>query len=105
MAIRDTVHEMAEQAKEKGGSAKAAIARSVAEASQSTSEAMHQAVESGKSMASEAGGRLSEQAGYWKEKGLEQVDVLRGTVQRNALTSAVIAFAVGFVLARLVMRR
>ena len=55
--------------------------------------------------AGELYGRASERLGEWRERGVHQIEVVRGQVRQHALTSALIAFAAGFILSRLLFRR
>jgi len=94
----------------------AAIGQSVGQAAAQTREAIGEAVERGteragevyekaKGRAGEMYERASERLGEWKDEGVHQIRVVRGVVRRNTLTSMLIAFGVGFILARLVFRR
>jgi ElaB/YqjD/DUF883 family membrane-anchored ribosome-binding protein len=104
-----------------------AIGQSVGHVAAQTRDAMSEAVEHGKQQAGEVyekakdrageayesakerAGEMYEQAsekmGDWRDRGVHQIHVVRATVRRNALTSTLIAFGLGFILARLFFRK
>lgn len=94
----------------------AAVGQSVGEVAAHTREAISEAVEHGSEHAGEMYQKAKEHAGHWydqashrlhdwKDQGVHQIHVVRGTVREHALMSTLIAFGVGFILARLFFRR
>lgn len=70
-----------------------------------TREAIAHAVEEAPHHASRWYDQARVQARHLQERGSEQYQVLRGHVERNAMTSTLVAFAAGFVVARFLFRR
>lgn len=65
----------------------------------------HQAVGSAKEQAQWAYDRARKNARDMKDRGVEQVDTLGEKIAENPLTSAAIAFGIGFIISRLMSRR
>jgi hypothetical protein len=85
--------------------ATAAIGESIRDATGSTREAITEAVEHGREHAGHFYNRAGEIAREIGHRGMEQYQTFRGHVRRNALTSTLVAFAAGFVIARFLFRR
>ena len=97
----DRIGEFAEQTSEQARH----IGQAAADVAGQAHERIMEAVETGASEGRRIYSRAGAKARELKDLGVEQYEVVRGQMQRNVLTTTLIAFAVGFVLSRVVFRR